>query len=120
MPLILQAAHDIAAGMSVLHARNVVHGDLTGGNILLASHPESPSGVLAKIADFGLARTMDVQSKIETRAYGTVTHMPPELLVKGILSKVGSQLFPLLIVDEIKTSPPPPHPNYVYGNAQRP
>ena len=89
MPFILQAARDIASGLSVLHARNVVHGDLTGGNVLLTTDTASPSHVLAKVADFGLARTVDVQSKIETRTYGTVTHMPPELLAKGIFSKAS-------------------------------
>ena len=88
---ILAAAADIAAGMAFLHSKGVAHGDLTGGNVLLASDKSSPSGVVAKVADFGLARAMDVKSKIETRTYGTVTHMPPELLEKGIFSKV--QLF---------------------------
>ena len=85
---IIAAAADVAAGMAFLHGRGVVHGDLTGGNVLLATDENSPSGVVAKIADFGLARAMDVKSKIETRTYGTVTHMPPELLEKGIFSKV--------------------------------
>ena len=89
---ILTAAADIAAGMAFLHARGVVHGDLTGGNVLLATDTSSPNGVVAKVADFGLARAMEVQSKIETRTYGTVTHMPPELLEKGISSKVSSAL----------------------------
>ena len=84
----LTAAADIASGMAFLHSRGIVHGDLTGGNVLLATDPSSPNGVVAKVADFGLARAMEVQSKIETRTYGTVTHMPPELLEKGIFSKV--------------------------------
>lgn len=88
MRAILSVAHDVAAGMAFLHERGVAHGDLTGGNVLLASNPDSPAGVTAKIADFGLARAVDVQSRIETRTYGTVTHMPPELLVRGIFTKV--------------------------------
>lgn len=43
---------------------------------------------IAKVADFGLSRTMDVRSKIKTRTYGTITHMPPETLISGIISKV--------------------------------
>lgn len=85
---ILWVARDVASGMAFLHERGVAHGDLTGGNVLLASNPASPAKVTAKIADFGLARALDVKSKIETRTYGTVTHMPPELLVQGIFSKV--------------------------------
>lgn len=41
-----------------------------------------------QVADFGLSRTMDVRSKIKTRTYGTITHMPPETLISGIISKV--------------------------------
>ena len=89
MAAILNVAAQVADGMAFLHARGVAHGDLTGGNVLLASDPASPSGVTAKIADFGLARSLGVQSKIETHTYGTVTHMPPELLTKGMFSKVG-------------------------------
>jgi len=37
LPAVLATAAEIAAGMSYLHARGIVHGDLTGANILLAS-----------------------------------------------------------------------------------
>lgn len=39
LPAVLATAAEIAAGMSYLHARGIVHGDLTGANILLASCP---------------------------------------------------------------------------------
>ncbi len=58
------------------------------GNVLLTSCDDVPHGFHAKISDFGLARTLNVQSKIETRTYGTITHMPLELLCDGIMSKV--------------------------------
>ena len=38
------------------------------------------------MADFGLSRVCD-EAQIETKTYGTVTHMPPELLLDGKLSK---------------------------------
>lgn len=58
------------------------------GNVLLASSPESPHGFCVKISDFGLARKMDIQSRIETKTTGTVSYMPPEVLSEGIVSKV--------------------------------
>ena len=58
------------------------------GNVLLASCDSVPHGFRAKISDFGLARNLSIQSKIETRTYGTITHMPLELLCDGIMSKV--------------------------------
>ena len=56
--------------------------------MLLTSCDSVRHGFRAKISDFGLARNLDIQSKIETRTYGTITHMPLELLCDGIMSKV--------------------------------
>lgn len=42
---------------------------------------------VAKVADFGLAKTLEIRSKIQTRTYGTLTHMPPETLMQGTVSK---------------------------------
>ena len=38
------------------------------------------------MSDFGLARLIALQGRITTDTYGTVTHMPPELLTGGDLS----------------------------------
>ena len=58
------------------------------GNILLASTSTMPHGFSAKVSDFGLAREMDIQSKIATNTTGTVTYMPPETIADGMVSKV--------------------------------
>ncbi len=58
------------------------------GNILLASTSTVPHGFTAKVSDFGLAREMDIQSKIATNTTGTVTYMPPETIADGMVSKV--------------------------------
>lgn len=47
-----------------------------------------PHGFSAKVSDFGMAREMDIQSKIATATTGTVTYMPPETIADGIVSKV--------------------------------
>ena len=44
------------------------------------------SGRNAQVADFGLSRVLS-QEAISTGTFGTVTHMPPELLTTGRLSK---------------------------------
>ena len=42
----------------------------------------------AQVGDFGLSRLMDKESdSLETSTHGTVTHMPPELLMDGRLSR---------------------------------
>ena len=46
---LLTTAAEIASGMAFLHARGVVHGDLSGGNILLTSCASNPHGFSAKV-----------------------------------------------------------------------
>ena len=110
------------------------------GNILLTSGgTQNPHGFCAKVSDFGLARDMDLVSRVETKttggpllsaeaepaiklvagfhaslftklpvAAGTVTHMPPELLSDGIISKVCLDtmwLFPKEITRSLLQAP---------------
>lgn len=62
--------------------------DLKGGNVLLKS-ADNARGFVAKVADFGLARHMGVEERVQFNRYGTITHCPPELLLEGPFSKVG-------------------------------
>jgi serine/threonine protein kinase len=50
----------------------------------------SGRGFLAKVADFGHARVLDLTTRITTRSYGTLTHMPPEV-TKPALSPCNRQ-----------------------------
>lgn len=83
---ILITAREIAAALAYLHTRDVLHGDLTGNNILLASSRKDKRAFTVKVADFGLSRQSS-SSTVDTDTYGTVTHMPPELLMEGKLTK---------------------------------
>jgi mitogen-activated protein kinase kinase kinase 11 len=84
---VLRRARDVAAGLAHLHSQNICHGDLKCENVLLRSDASDPERVTAKVADFGLSRALAVgQSHLSTRRYGTVTHMPPELLSSGKLT----------------------------------
>eukprot|EP00879_Flechtneria_rotunda_P020363 GHRR01021415.1.p1 GENE.GHRR01021415.1~~GHRR01021415.1.p1 ORF type:complete len:591 (+),score=196.37 GHRR01021415.1:254-1774(+) len=75
--LVLSLAHDVAAAMLHLHSQGVVHGDLKAANIMLTKNGEDPSGawrvavgykVVAKVADFGLALTLDSNDTHATMA----------------------------------------------------
>ena len=70
-----------------MHGLNLLHGDLTGGNILLSHSNVNERGFCAKVADFGLSRTVG-NEPVDVNTYGTVTHMPPELLTTGELTEL--------------------------------
>lgn len=66
----------IARGLSVAHAQNppIIHRDLTPWNILVATESSRPT---AKISDFGLARQIDIETRLASAA-GNYFYMPPE------------------------------------------
>ena len=68
-----------------------VCGGLPGGNVMLTVDSDSPHGFCAKVADFGMARNMDAQARLQVNSYGTITHMAPEVLKFGTLSKVRAR-----------------------------
>lgn len=65
-------AIDIATGLSHLHSRNIIHGDLTPSNVLLKADVARPGGLLAKLADFGLSvKVPDNEDTVFNRRTGT-------------------------------------------------
>jgi serine/threonine protein kinase len=85
---VLATAREIASALAHLHGHNILHGDLTGSNVLLTSAQGDARGFTAKVSDFGLSCLINMDAPvIETSTYGTVTHMPPELLCEGRMSK---------------------------------
>lgn len=82
----LSMTGDIARGMLHIHSRQIVHGDLKAHNILIAT----VNGVTAKVADFGLSIKMDKgQTHVSGVHAGTLTHMAPEILMSGRISKAA-------------------------------
>ena len=76
------------SAMAYLHSLDILHGDLSSNNILLACNNDDQRGFTAKVADFGLARMLGPGDCMQTRAIGTITHMPPELMLEGVLSNL--------------------------------
>ena len=72
--------HDVARGLVYLHSLTppIIHRDLTAKNVLLNS------AMVAKLADLGVARIVDIrQGQLAaslTQAPGTIVYMPPEAL----------------------------------------
>eukprot|EP00210_Caulerpa_lentillifera_P005512 g5271.t1 len=70
----------IAEAMVYLHKSGIVHSDLKSQNIFLKTSPESQLGFIAKIGDFGNCRQPNKTGFVKTMSWGTVDHMPPEVL----------------------------------------
>ncbi|CAD7702914.1 unnamed protein product [Ostreobium quekettii] len=84
--LVLSCARDVTSAMAYLHSLDIIHGDLKAQNILLQTCRSNERGFICKVADFGLSRSSRCRSYIQTNTFGTVSHMPPELLSDGILT----------------------------------
>ena len=74
----LHLSHDIANGVSYLHSKQILHRDLSSGNVLISS----PPNVTAKLSDFGMSILRDAKERFSklTRCPGTPVYMPPEAL----------------------------------------
>ncbi|KAG1885363.1 kinase-like domain-containing protein [Suillus fuscotomentosus] len=72
--LSLTTLRDVASGLQYLHTNNIVHGDLTGNNVLVGSDGS------ACIADFGLSFVDAPYVSWTSRMKGNLRWMAPELL----------------------------------------
>eukprot|EP00891_Asterochloris_glomerata_P007944 jgi/Astpho2/7944/Aster-06544 len=71
-----KVAVDVARGMSWLHSRRVLHGDIKSSNVLLDA-----SWDLAKVADCGLARMLDTGTGLSNEHGCTFAYAAPEVLL---------------------------------------
>ncbi|GAX79340.1 hypothetical protein CEUSTIGMA_g6782.t1 [Chlamydomonas eustigma] len=128
---VLDTAADIARAMVHLHRSNVLHMDLKSQNVMLTSHmpgPEGGRGFIAKVADFGLSVSLDsTQSHMSSLFQGTLTHMAPEVIMKGTASKAsdvyafGITMWELLTGQVAFANVPNPHLGHaITAGKQRP
>ena len=84
--------HDVARGISFLHSHTppIIHRDLSARNVLLNE------GMVAKIADLGMARIVPgLQASKMTKAPGASIYMPPEALEDKSRYNVTIDIFSL-------------------------
>lgn len=87
LPAILAAAQEMAGAITYLHSHKIIHGDMTPNNVLMTSGTKDARRWVCKVADFGLSVLLQGDDMKRSAFVGTVTHMPPELLTSGILTK---------------------------------
>ena len=75
----LRILNEIVQGLAYIHNKDLVHRDLTAKNILILMAAE-PNVVIAKIADFGVAKIIanSDYTTAHTTCPGTACYMPPE------------------------------------------
>ncbi|KAJ6582042.1 kinase-like domain-containing protein [Mycena capillaripes] len=74
LPNVEKSLNQLASGIRYMHSENVVHGDLTGNNVLLTDQGD------LQICDFGLVKWNETSLITGgSRALGTYRYMAPEL-----------------------------------------
>ncbi|CAE6448419.1 unnamed protein product [Rhizoctonia solani] len=104
----LKLCSDIATGLAYLHNEGIIHGDLKGGNVVIAADGS------ARLVDFGLAKLTEETLKFSTTSAqrGTTRWMPHELMNPAEESKAvitfASDIYALgMTFLEIYTGNPP-------------
>ncbi len=89
VPIACEWGRQIAAGLNITHAHNLVHRDLKPSNILLTDDRQ------AKITDFGLARHFASNVTNAGRLLGSVEFMAPEQAIDPTTVGPASDVYSL-------------------------
>lgn len=99
---IVSMAQQVCAALEHAHSRGIVHRDLKPENVLLAAGASSKASPVAKLVDFGLARSVASRLTQEGTLTGTVFYLAPEQALgqpadpRADLYALGVMLYELL------------------------
>jgi len=76
---IAEIGYDMAEALEYIHANNVIHRDLKPANILLVDYGNNAPRARAKLTDFGIALSDDIERMTaEGETTGTAAYLSPE------------------------------------------
>lgn len=97
----LSLIHQLIYGLHFIHSNNIIHRDLKPANILVTKHGQ------LKIADFGLARIVNLMDSGYSSEVITLWYRPPELLNNTAFYSFEVDIWSLgCIIYEIITNKP--------------
>ncbi len=113
----LRIVEPICEALQYVHDEQVIHGDVSGSNILIRHRDRTP-----KLIDFGLAcQTVDIPDGRPGRVTGTPGHIAPEVL-SGAAPSARSDLYSLAVVAHRllagPAAPGPPDPGTTVAGAR--
>lgn len=76
----LEVMAQVCDGLQAAHAKGIVHRDIKPANIMIAREGERP---VAKILDFGVAKSLGQEATQTGQVVGTLAYMAPEYLSLG-------------------------------------
>ena len=93
----LNVSHDIALALIYLHSNGIVHGNLTGNNVLIVSGPK------AKVSDFGMFKLAPINPCNQR-------YMPPEALAEPVsfTDKLDTFSFGVILIQIVSKEFPNP------------
>lgn len=77
-------AGDVAAGLTVLHLCDIVHGDLKLDNVVVLPSWDRPANAIGKLCDFGHSVILGGDTK-QRIYYGTLLYNAPEVQLQEVL-----------------------------------
>lgn len=75
----------LCEAIEYMHKENVIHADLKSSNVLLCHDDDGT--LIPKVADFGVSKLIEDVAYVHTQTMGTISHMPPEMMLDGKMSK---------------------------------
>jgi len=87
VPAIGGIAFEVAEALAYVHARGVIHRDITPSNIMLVDYGTAPSRPRARLTDFGIAlHADDVTDPEDLTTEGTAAYLSPEQATRAPLT----------------------------------